>query len=534
MTHRISKTALIALLVLLTLALSVACNDAPVLLDGDDVGQQGAQVVNGSVDTGHPAIGALHSGNKAACTATLVGKRTVLTAAHCVMDKSYKKLWPVNFYIGKLYYGTKYTAESVMVHPSYAGGNKSDVAVIRLTKNVTGVTPMPVALDAPAKGETIVIVGYGKTGENGLKYGTKRKANNVIKSMTSSTFTMYGSSGGHGNVCNGDSGGPTLGMRNGVETVVGVHSTKLNYCGYAATDMRVDAYYSWISAKAQGDLYGGASSDTEAPKVNFISPSDGATVNPNFTVKVSASDDTGVTKVVLYANAQKIDELTSAPYEFTLSSSPWGTMTLEAVAFDVANRSTSTNITVTVKNPQQPNTTPPKPIGGSCSKATECGSGLCVSGELTSGGYCSRKCNNSSQCPGSYSCTNSVCVKSGGNGTQPGNGGNNSTPPSGGYGATCTGPASCGSGLCALDNVTSKRFCTMFCDVNSAANSCGAGSACQPAGGGKAVCAPLHNGGIDGEPVLDGGCSVSATGATSGWTLMLLSLLGLGLVRRRR
>ena len=531
MTHRISKSTISALLLSLVF---LGCNDAPILLDGDDLGQHNAAVVNGSVDNGHPAIGALHSGNKAACTATLIGKRTVLTAAHCVTEKDppYAKLSPVNFYIGKIYTGTKYTAVANFVHPSYAGGNKADVAVLRLDREVTGVTPIPIAMTSPAKGETIIIVGYGKTGESGAPFGTKRKASNTISSLSSTTYSMYGASGGTGNVCNGDSGGPSLATRKGIETVVGVHSTKLNYCGWGATDMRVDTYYSWIYSKAQGDIYSGGPLDTEAPQVSITSPGTGATVDASFKVKVAASDDVGVTRVVLYLNAQKVGERTSAPFEFNVSNVNWGSHTLEAVARDAAQHSASTSISITVKSPQS---SPPKPLGGSCDKNTDCGSQVCVGGGVTSG-YCSRKCGSSSQCPGGYSCSNTVCVKkdgNGGNGRDTGGSGNNgggSTPQKGGYGASCDGPASCATGLCALDSATGKRFCTSLCDLN-AASSCAADSTCQPAGGGKAVCAPLHNPTSGTDPVLNGGCSV--TGGGNG-ALLPLALLALLVLMRRR
>ena len=345
MTHRISKSALISIISSLLLVSLLACNDAPILLE-DDVAQTNGAVVNGTVDSGHPAIGALHSGNKAACTATLIGKRTVLTAAHCVTTKNppYQVLSPVHFYIGKMYYGTKYRAVAVHVHSAYAGGNKADVAVLRLDREVSGVTPIPIAMTSPTKGETIVIVGYGKTGEKGQPFGTKRKASNQIDKVTSTTYSMYGSSGSEGNVCNGDSGGPSLATRKGVETVIGVHSTKLNYCGWGATDMRVDAYYSWIYSKAQGDIYAGAPLDTTPPQVSIASPNNGASVGPNFTVTVSASDDTGVTRLVLFLNAQKVGEKTSGPFSFPLSNVPWGTHTLEAVAHDGANHTTSASI----------------------------------------------------------------------------------------------------------------------------------------------------------------------------------------------
>ncbi len=543
MTLSKSNTAHLASLIATALLMVfIGCVDAPVLLE-EEVGSQDAPIVNGSVDTGHPAVGALHSGNKAACTATLVGKRTVLTAAHCVSskDKPYKLYSPIHFYIGKLYYGTKYTAVSATMHPNYAGGNKSDLAVLILNKDVTGVTPIPVAKTPPHKGETIMMIGYGKTGENGLGFGTKRKATNTIKSTTSTTYSMYGSSGSVGNICNGDSGGPSLAIRGGLERVIGVHSTKRNYCGWGATDMRTDSYYSWIYAQAKGDLYDGGALDNQPPSLAITSPSAGATVGSNFTVSVSATDNVGVSRVVLYLNAQKLGELTKAPYQFQLTQTPWGTHTVEAVAHDAAGYSASVSISLLVKNSTTPTPPKPKPLGGSCSADNQCGSQMCMTVSATAG-YCTRKCTNNTQCMTGFSCTNNVCLKgqnnggnnggnnNGGNNGGNNNGGNNNGGPAtkAGYGDSCTAPSSCASGLCARDMTNQQLFCTKMCDINSQTNSCGQGSACMPAGGGKAVCGLLHDAPADFQP-SSAGCSFTGATSSSQSSGSMILLLGLAL-----
>lgn len=91
--------------------------------------------------------------------------------------------------------------------------------------------------------------------------------------------------------------------------------------------------------------------DTTKPLVSFVTPMAGATVTGLLSVQVSATDNVGVTSVVLNAGSTpQVD--TTAPYAFSVETAGWasGTHTLSATAMDAAGNSFTTQITVNIQS----------------------------------------------------------------------------------------------------------------------------------------------------------------------------------------
>jgi len=109
--------------------------------------------------------------------------------------------------------------------------------------------------------------------------------------------------------------------------------------------------------------------DTQAPSVAIFSPSTGSEVYATVQIEVSASDNTGISEVALYANGQHVASDTTAPYQFSWDSTQAldGPATLNASAIDAANNEgVSSDVIVTVTNqvtePEPEPTPAPAPI----------------------------------------------------------------------------------------------------------------------------------------------------------------------------
>jgi len=377
------------------------------LPDGQEVSSRASAIVNGSLDN-TAAIGVLIAGKNEACTATLIGPRTVLTAAHCVVNRT-----PVAFYHRSVD-GRRYNASSVTVHPDYAGTNRADIAIVRLEKSIDGVTPLSLARRAPLMGESVTLIGFGKTGENEGEFGVKRRAENTIGHIDAQYFSFFAKGQGLGNVCDGDSGGPTLARRDGKDTVIGVHSTKGGRCGEQGNDMRVDVFRAWIEKQAQGDL---TDADAAAPKVQLVSPAADSDVARKLTVSATAADDIAIVRVTLFIDGQIAAVRERAPYRFNVNISALGQHQLKVVAYDAADNRSEDIIRINVSDAVAPQSADAAiaDLGAACDTSNSCSTGLCALDGATGLGFCTQQCDLvAGGCPNGATCTpagtTAVCV----------------------------------------------------------------------------------------------------------------------------
>lgn len=189
------------------------------------------------------------SGQMGICSATLIGSRTLLTAAHCV-DTARSVLAHNAPSDTQIQFGVNtFRALRWNTHPNWNPNSqdlRSDIAIILLERAPPNVTPKPwnnTSMQG-TQGRPIRALGYGNT-MPGSGSGTRRQVNLTVSQLTQQLIFM-GDQSSRG-ICQGDSGGPTFyTFPDGVERQVGVHSFTISQnCTYGA-DTRVDAFASFV------------------------------------------------------------------------------------------------------------------------------------------------------------------------------------------------------------------------------------------------------------------------------------------------
>jgi uncharacterized protein (TIGR03382 family) len=196
-------------------------------------------IVDGQLDTGHPAVAALVTGGAQFCTGTLVAPRVIVTAAHCLPPNYDVTASSIRVFFGDQIGGAgdSLAIDDVYVHPDW---NKdvipNDLGIVALTEDAA---VEPVEMLGPKEsirsGETVTVVGFGITGSDAADNGTKRKGTAEVEDVDASTLYL----GRNPELtCNGDSGGPLFVSRGGRDKFAGIHSR--SDCETSSLDERVD------------------------------------------------------------------------------------------------------------------------------------------------------------------------------------------------------------------------------------------------------------------------------------------------------
>lgn len=277
---------------------------------GPDDPQVASDIINGTAIAGYPAVVQVHS-TAISGSGTLIGTRTVLTAAHVSLDdwEGIRVLVPSTGQVLRLVGGATHP-DYVYEGPDY---HHADATVLRLADDVRDVAPIPLMRDAPELGETIELLGWGTTRNGGGDYGTVlRSGHNQVDQLDQRSFSYFGLRGEEATICNGDSGGPSLIVRGGVAFVAGIHSRgscELRTSWFRddsyGRDTRVDAHYDWIASEAAGNLFDGRTYERAAPTGRIELPSFARADEP-VELRFHVSDDVRLRAVTVQVDGKSV------------------------------------------------------------------------------------------------------------------------------------------------------------------------------------------------------------------------------------
>ncbi|HSX04546.1 MAG TPA: Ig-like domain-containing protein [Rhabdochlamydiaceae bacterium] len=216
----------------------------------------------------------------------------------------------------------KHTLEATAYDPH---GNFSTAQIyVNVLNKVPDTTPPSVAITSPPTGSTVsntVQINANATDNVGVSR-VEFYVDSTLKSTNSAAPYTYSLD--------------TTGLTNGSHSITVV-----------AYDTSNNSAASRISLNVQN-----SAPDKTPPQVAFSSPTDGAVVANTVLVNANATDNVGVTRVELYIDNSIRLVTTGLPYGFSWDTTQVrdGEHTLTAKAYDAANNSTTTSVTVTVQN----------------------------------------------------------------------------------------------------------------------------------------------------------------------------------------
>ena len=213
----------------------------------------------------------LRGGTRTFCGGSVINKRYVLTAAHCL--ENFSAASQIQVTLGDLNIGPtdageqRYFVQQIIQHPQYSSvGTGWDFSLLKLDREITfSNTIIPVCLPTAGQtyaGATAIASGYGQVGTDLDQATTLQHVEVPVWSqsscatkwspwLTSSMICAGGYPEGGRGICQGDSGGPLVTNVSGRFRLIGVTSFTSDGCaltGLPEVYARVTEALTWISS----------------------------------------------------------------------------------------------------------------------------------------------------------------------------------------------------------------------------------------------------------------------------------------------
>jgi hypothetical protein len=217
---------------------------------GETLGQTSSAIINGTLDTLHPAVVALILSEGSVgglCSGTIVKTDPthhigwVVTAAHCVKLPPSVAIQASNIQSTTALH---YDVIDFAADPRWTGATDSDYdfAVVRIAgiDATTPTLPLTTADDGLSTGSSVQSVGFGRTTlMSSMSANTNTQRYIVTKTLNTLSASHMGFDMADNGICQGDSGGPVIGGSFNDERVVGVHSYVEGDCNGEGASSRV-------------------------------------------------------------------------------------------------------------------------------------------------------------------------------------------------------------------------------------------------------------------------------------------------------